>query len=82
MLECESRISRGWIAFTSDAVFFEKPQHYNLVVDLTSYTPKCRATPHPSPQLVVKVPHSSMCLQTRLLPLSHGIIMHSEVLHP
>ena len=42
-----SRISRGRIACTTDAVFLEEPQQYNSVIDRTPSAPKRRATPHP-----------------------------------
>ncbi|KAI9433131.1 hypothetical protein H4582DRAFT_1820081, partial [Lactarius indigo] len=54
-LERESRTGRGWIACTTDAVFLEKPQYYDLVVDLTSYAPtERRATARPGLQLATK----------------------------
>jgi len=56
MLERESRTGRGWIACTTDAVFLEKPQHYDLVIDLTSYAPDRRATARPGLQLATKEP--------------------------
>src|SRR6266702_1401901 len=49
MLERESRIACGWIACTTDAVFLAKPQHYDLIIDLTSYAPpRGRACNSPS----------------------------------
>ncbi len=56
MLERESRTGRGWIACTTDAVFLEKPQHYDLVIDLTFYAPDRRATARPGLQLTIKEP--------------------------
>lgn len=35
-LEQASRDGRGWVACTTDAIFLEKPQHYDLLVDLTT----------------------------------------------
>ncbi|KAH9169740.1 hypothetical protein EDB89DRAFT_2072598 [Lactarius sanguifluus] len=57
MLERESRTGRGWIACTTDAVFLEKPQYYDLIIDLTSYAPtECRA--RPGLQLAIKEPYA------------------------
>ncbi|KAH9025915.1 hypothetical protein EDB84DRAFT_1611676, partial [Lactarius hengduanensis] len=57
MLERESRTGRGWIACTTDAVFLEKPQYYDLLIDLTSYAPtERRATTRPGLQLAIKEP--------------------------
>ncbi|KAH9052330.1 hypothetical protein EDB87DRAFT_1797946 [Lactarius vividus] len=59
MLERESRTGRGWIACTTDAVFFEKPQYYDLIIDLTSYAPtERRATARPGLQLAIKEPYA------------------------
>ncbi|KAH8996047.1 hypothetical protein EDB92DRAFT_118800 [Lactarius akahatsu] len=56
MLERESRTGRGWIACTTDAVLLEKPQYYDLVIDLTSYaSAECRA---PGLQLAIKEPYA------------------------
>ncbi|KAK7047595.1 hypothetical protein VNI00_006363 [Paramarasmius palmivorus] len=38
-LQAESRTGRGWIACTTDAIFLEKPSHYDLLIDLTTSTP-------------------------------------------
>ncbi|KAH8980082.1 hypothetical protein EDB92DRAFT_2107324 [Lactarius akahatsu] len=55
MLERESRTGRGWIACTTDTVFLEKPQYYDLLIDLTSYAPtERRATARPGLQLAIK----------------------------
>ena len=40
----ESLDGRGWIACTTDAIFLEKPQYYDLLVDLTT-TPNRGARP-------------------------------------
>ncbi|KAI9456040.1 hypothetical protein BJY52DRAFT_1213071 [Lactarius psammicola] len=59
MLERESHTGRGWIACTTDAVFLEKPQHYDLIIDLTSYAPERRATTaRPGLQLTTKEPYA------------------------
>lgn len=58
MLDRESRTGRGWIACTTDAVFLEKPQHYDLVIDLTSYAPENRAAARPGLQLTTKEPYA------------------------
>ncbi|KAH9012267.1 hypothetical protein EDB84DRAFT_1536643, partial [Lactarius hengduanensis] len=55
MLECESRTGRGWIACTTDVVFLEKPQYYNLIIDLISYAPTKRCA-RPGLQLAIKEP--------------------------
>ena len=39
-LEAESATGRGWIACTTDALFMEKPQYYDLIIDLTTSTPR------------------------------------------
>lgn len=59
MLERESRTGRGWIACTTDAVFLEKPQHYDLVIDMTSYAPERCATARPGLQLALKEPYTN-----------------------
>ena len=56
MLERESRTGRGWIACTTDALFLEKPQHYDLVIDLTTYASERLAAARPGLQLVIKEP--------------------------
>ncbi|KAF9265039.1 hypothetical protein L218DRAFT_899300 [Marasmius fiardii PR-910] len=38
-LQAESQTGRGWIACTTDAIFLEKPAHYDLLLDLTTSTP-------------------------------------------
>ncbi|KAH9169762.1 hypothetical protein EDB89DRAFT_2072613 [Lactarius sanguifluus] len=54
-LERESRT--GWITCTTNAVFLEESQHYDLVIDLTSYAPTDRwETTRPSLQLALKEP--------------------------
>ncbi len=58
MLERESRTGRGWIACTTDAVFLEKPQHYDLVIDLTSYAPDRRCS-SPSRRRARAGPHTA-----------------------
>ncbi|KAF8264240.1 hypothetical protein EI94DRAFT_1738825 [Lactarius quietus] len=54
MLERESQTGRGWIACTTDAVFLEKPQYYDLVIDLTTYASERLATARPGLQLSIK----------------------------
>ncbi|EJD00524.1 uncharacterized protein FOMMEDRAFT_169942 [Fomitiporia mediterranea MF3/22] len=44
-LEQLSSTGRGWIACTTDAIFLEKPQYYDLVVDLTTCTPSKASRP-------------------------------------
>ncbi|KAH9027386.1 hypothetical protein EDB85DRAFT_1975125 [Lactarius pseudohatsudake] len=56
MLECESRTGRDWIACTTDAVFLEKPQYYDLI-DLTSYAPTKRRA-RPGLQLAIQEPYA------------------------
>jgi hypothetical protein len=58
MLERESLTGRGWIACTTDALFLEKPQHYDLVIDLTTYASERLATARPGLQLVIQEPSS------------------------
>ncbi|EMD36073.1 hypothetical protein CERSUDRAFT_115984 [Gelatoporia subvermispora B] len=43
-LESESKKGRGWIACTTDALFLEKPAHYDLLIDLRTATPNTRPT--------------------------------------
>ncbi|KZT03059.1 uncharacterized protein LAESUDRAFT_814904 [Laetiporus sulphureus 93-53] len=43
-LDEESKSGRGWIACTTDAIFLEKPQCYDLLVDLRTSTPNTRPT--------------------------------------
>ncbi|KAH8985050.1 hypothetical protein EDB86DRAFT_3105849 [Lactarius hatsudake] len=57
MLERESRTGRGWIACTTDAVFLEKPQYYDLIIDLTPYAPTERRA-RPGLQLAIKEPYA------------------------
>jgi hypothetical protein len=54
-LEHESTTGRGWIACTTDAVFLEKPQYYDLVIDMTTFSPE-RAS-RPGLQLSVREPN-------------------------
>ena len=56
MLERESHTGRGWIACTTDALFLEKPQHYDLVIDLTTYASERLATARAGLQLAIKEP--------------------------
>ncbi|KAF8264683.1 hypothetical protein EI94DRAFT_1805512 [Lactarius quietus] len=58
MLERESQTSRGWIACTTNAVFLEKPQHYDPVIDLTTYEFERLATAPPGLQLSTKQPYA------------------------
>ncbi|KAL0572215.1 hypothetical protein V5O48_009750 [Marasmius crinis-equi] len=44
-LQAESRTGRGWIACTTDAIFLEKPSHYDLLIDLTTSTPNKSTRP-------------------------------------
>lgn len=44
-LEAESATGRGWIACTTDALFMEKPQYYDLIIDLTTSTPSKSSRP-------------------------------------
>lgn len=44
-LERESESGRGWIACTTDAIFMEKPQYYDLIIDLTTSTPSKASRP-------------------------------------
>lgn len=39
-LDAESKIGRGWIACTTDAIFLEKPSYYDLLIDLTTVPSK------------------------------------------
>ncbi|KAH9025910.1 hypothetical protein EDB84DRAFT_361093 [Lactarius hengduanensis] len=53
----ESRTGRSRIECTTDAVFLEKPQYYDLIIDLISYAP----TEHrarPGRQLAIKEPYA------------------------
>ena len=43
-LHLESKSTRGWIACTTDALFLEKPLHYDLLIDLTTSTLHTRPT--------------------------------------
>ncbi|OSX62954.1 hypothetical protein POSPLADRAFT_1169563 [Postia placenta MAD-698-R-SB12] len=43
-LEQESKTGRGWVACTTDALFLEKPQYYDLLIDLRTSTPNTRPT--------------------------------------
>ncbi|KAF8954836.1 hypothetical protein BDZ97DRAFT_1862662 [Flammula alnicola] len=44
-LRAESKTGRGWIACTTDAIFLEKPSHYDLLIDLTTSTPNKSSRP-------------------------------------
>lgn len=55
LLERESTTGRGWIACTTDALFLEKPQYYDLVIDMTTFLPE-RAS-RPNLQLSVRDPN-------------------------
>ncbi|TDL23422.1 hypothetical protein BD410DRAFT_820784 [Rickenella mellea] len=44
-LESESEKGRGWIACTTDAIFLERPQYYDLIIDLTTSTPSKASRP-------------------------------------
>ena len=44
-LERESATGRGWIACTTDALFMERPQYYDLIIDLTTSTPYKNSRP-------------------------------------
>lgn len=45
MLRDEGKTGRGWLACTTDAIFLEKPEHYDLLVDLTTSTPNKATRP-------------------------------------
>ena len=44
-LERESATGQGWIACTTDALFMERPQYYDLIIDLTTSTPYKNSRP-------------------------------------
>ncbi|KAG7087342.1 hypothetical protein E1B28_013318 [Marasmius oreades] len=44
-LQAETQTGRGWIACTTDAIFLEKPSHYDLLIDLTTSTPNKSTRP-------------------------------------
>ncbi|KAH8113091.1 hypothetical protein DFH11DRAFT_361122 [Phellopilus nigrolimitatus] len=44
-LNRESEKGLGWIACTTDAIFLEKPQYYDLIIDLTTSTPSKASRP-------------------------------------
>ncbi|KAK0201194.1 hypothetical protein DFS33DRAFT_1375835 [Desarmillaria ectypa] len=44
-MQKESTSGRGWIACTTDAIFLEKPSHYDLLIDLTASTPNKATRP-------------------------------------
>ncbi|KAF8628176.1 hypothetical protein AX15_004057 [Amanita polypyramis BW_CC] len=44
-LDAESQTGQGWIACTTDALFLEKPQYYDLLIDLTTSTPNKATRP-------------------------------------
>lgn len=44
-LHVETQTGRGWIACTTDAIFLEKPSHYDLLIDLTTSTPNKATRP-------------------------------------
>ncbi|TFK38518.1 hypothetical protein BDQ12DRAFT_631091 [Crucibulum laeve] len=44
-MRAEGQTGRGWIACTTDAIFLEKPQHYDLLIDLTTSTPSKATRP-------------------------------------
>ncbi|KAH9850465.1 hypothetical protein C2E23DRAFT_869926 [Lenzites betulinus] len=45
-LEFESKSGRGWVACTTDSIFFDKPGYYDLLIDLRPATPNTRPTFH------------------------------------
>ncbi|KAI0820886.1 hypothetical protein BC628DRAFT_1394823 [Trametes gibbosa] len=45
-LEFESKSGRGWVACTTDSIFFDKPSYYDLLIDLRPATPNTRPTFH------------------------------------
>ncbi|TFK68934.1 hypothetical protein BDN72DRAFT_841243 [Pluteus cervinus] len=44
-LRAESATGRGWVACTTDAIFLEKPSHYDLLIDLTTAAPNKATRP-------------------------------------
>ncbi|PFH49182.1 hypothetical protein AMATHDRAFT_76357 [Amanita thiersii Skay4041] len=44
-LRVEGQTGRGWIACTTDALFLEKPEYYDLLIDLTTSTPNKATRP-------------------------------------
>lgn len=44
-LDAESAKGQGWIACTTDAIFLERPQYYDLIIDLTTSTPSKASRP-------------------------------------
>ncbi|PBK87215.1 hypothetical protein ARMGADRAFT_1047655 [Armillaria gallica] len=44
-MQKEGTSGRGWIACTTDAIFLEKPSHYDLLIDLTASTPNKATRP-------------------------------------
>ncbi|KAI0064962.1 hypothetical protein BV25DRAFT_1906451 [Artomyces pyxidatus] len=52
----ETKSGRGWVACTSDAIFLERPQYYDLIIDLTTSMPARGARP----SLYISRPHLSL----------------------
>ncbi|KAI0260622.1 hypothetical protein BC834DRAFT_973341 [Gloeopeniophorella convolvens] len=67
MLERESARGRGWIACTTDTMFLEKPQHYDLLVDLSAPASVGRPALRLAPRLTsVRFTWSDVALWTEL----------------
>ncbi|KAG2148869.1 hypothetical protein DEU56DRAFT_782570 [Suillus clintonianus] len=44
-MDREGKTGRGWVACTTDAIFMDKPSHYDLLIDLTTSTPSKTSRP-------------------------------------
>jgi len=57
-LKAESKTGRGWIACTTDAILLERPEYYDLLIDLTTSAPETASRPslYASKALPVAVP--------------------------
>lgn len=44
-MRIEGETGRGWVACTTDAIFLERPAHYDLLIDLTTSTPNKSSRP-------------------------------------
>ncbi|KZO97241.1 hypothetical protein CALVIDRAFT_597586 [Calocera viscosa TUFC12733] len=78
-LKAEGEKGRGWIACTTDALFLERPQLYDLVVDMST-VPRSVSSASTSSEPVPALPHPSFFISTRIPHPTKPKDTH--VLHP
>ncbi|EJT98131.1 hypothetical protein DACRYDRAFT_118884 [Dacryopinax primogenitus] len=79
-LKAEGEKGRGWIACTTDAIFLERPQLFDLILDMTT-TPRSASSsstssepappPRPNFYISTRIPHPLKPKETHILRPAH-----------